>query len=454
MSNFKASTGIDLNSIFQPRPATDRSQLTHTGFKINGVDLAQLYRPKYNNKYSPSTGFRISDGTDLNSLFEWGGYTPTISVSSQTSTANTATITVTGNYYIVNITCNTTTSGNVYLNPFTFTSSPHNTIYQFNIKAYNGFNTFQEINVSVPTLGPPTITTISLVSAYDSTRKFSFLGNNFSKIKWSLIDSNNSQSSGEFTGTMVEITNGSGNYTISFTPYNASNEPGIIVSKELNNNSDEKTLEVVGTSTFQSFPFLISAFMTVVGGGASGGAGGTNSGGQGGGGGGGGAGAYIYGYIASFVGTKDGKNFETTVGKGGAGATGNGGNTSQNGNDGNAGETSLIKFDTTILAAGGGNQGYGGGKSGSNSNGGTGGTASITVDNISITSVDIAFSGPSGTGNTRTGGNGGIITDQGLIDLKGDGSIGGGGGGSGGSGNTPDGQNGYAYFYFLYVTMS
>ena len=452
MSGFITSSGLDLNSIFQSRPPTDTSQLTHTGFKKNGVDLALLYRPKYNNKYSPSTGFRISDGTDLNSLFEWGGYTPTVSVSSQTSTANTATITVTGNYYIVNITCNTTTSGNVYLNPFSFTSSPHNTINIFNIKAYNGFNIFQEINVSVPTLGPPTITTVSLVSAYNSTRKFSFLGTNFSKIKWSLIDSDNFQSSGEFTGTMVEITNPSGNYTISFTPYNVYNEPGIIVSKVLNNNSAETTLEVVGVSTFQSYPFLTVANMIVVGGGASGGAGGTNSAGQGGGGGGGGAGAYINSYTASFVGTIDGKYFETTVGKGGTGATGNGTNTTQNGDDGNPGLTSLIKFDTTILAAGGGNQGIGGGKSGSNSLGGAGGTASITVDNISITSVD-TFSGPSGSGGIRTGGIGGTI-NIGLINFNGDGGNGGGGGGSGGSGNTPAGKNGYAYFYFIYVTMS
>ena len=105
MSGFITSSGLDLDSIFQLKPPaiTDPSGIligtillngietdplgllvvSSTGFQttkiiqpatglpiVSYVDLADRYRKKGNNTYALNTGFKISNNTDLLSLFE------------------------------------------------------------------------------------------------------------------------------------------------------------------------------------------------------------------------------------------------------------------------------------------------------------------------------------------------------------------------------------------------
>lgn len=340
MSGFIVSSGLDLDSIFQLKPPaitdasgiligsllydgieTDPSGLlvvSSTGFKIKKsmpivtfVDLADRYRKKGQNTYAVSTGFKISNNSDLTTLFEWGGYVPSFNGVTLTNTGRKASIEVSGNYYAVDISCSQFyngdlggNSGLVSHNPYTFGCSTANLVFgveiTFIVKIYNGFfGNVQQRTEKITTSGLPKFNSVTLVSATGNNLKFSFTGQNYSKIDYFInfttgnVDVSTIISSSSPSSTIdIPITNNDASFDIIFIPFNEFAENGqtttkkIIYKSQIVQNTDFNTVLTQDTP-----PYLYSADFLIVGAGGSGGAGGSRgTGGRGGGGGGGGVG--------------------------------------------------------------------------------------------------------------------------------------------------------------------
>jgi hypothetical protein len=68
-TNFKISDGTDLENIFYPVSLGGTTYSTNTGFVSGGTDLKNIFAAKGSETSAVSTGFKISSGSDLNSIF-------------------------------------------------------------------------------------------------------------------------------------------------------------------------------------------------------------------------------------------------------------------------------------------------------------------------------------------------------------------------------------------------
>ena len=481
MSGFITSSGLDLDSIFQLKPPaiTDPSGILigqlildgivtdplgllvvpATGFKIKKtvpivtiVDLADHYKKKGVNTYALNTGFRINN-MDLSNVFEWGGYTPSIVTPIITVTGRTASITVSGNYYAVDISSNKYygsgiggNSGQVSHNPYTFSCLTEGfgenvTFYVF---IYNGFFGNEQFSTydNTVTLGPPQIDTVTLVSATDSNLIFTFTGQRYTKIKYFIATGDVhvfTTISYLYPSSTIDIpiTSNVASLDISFIPYNEFEENGPSTDKKITFMTTEVINNTPDTTILVDTPkYVYSADFLVIGAGGSGGSGGSKGrsrDGTGGQGGGGGSGGFNAPPRIHFVGTNIIRGVAYTCGKGGAKALGV--VAGSNGNIGSDGSQSSINcpFQFNIVATPGalgnggasggsdGSPGMGGTPNGSNGIGLTGGTLPLTVPPYS---------------------------------RLGNGSDGGGGAGLGGTGATLDGSDGFTRAIFYHVVMT
>ena len=505
MSGFITSSGLDLDSIFQLKPPaiTDPSGILigqlildgietdplgslvvpATGFKIKKtvpivtiVDLADHYKKKGINTYPLNTEFRISNNIDLSDVFEWGGYTPSIVTPITTVTGRTASITVSGNYYAVDISSNKHyglgiggNSGQVSHNPYTFRCITEGfgesvTFYVFIYNGFFGNEQFSTYNTN--TLGPPQIDTVTLVSATDSNLIFTFTGQRYTKIKYFIHFTTGdvhvfTTISSLYPSSTIDIPIPSGNasFKISFIPYNEFEENGPSTDKIITYKSqvvDHTFADTVipGPVTEITPAYLYSADFLIVGGGGSGGAGGSSGSSStvGGGGGGSGSGGYNIQTGILFDGKSTRRSIIYTCGNGGVGVSGS--TAGNNGNDGNDGSDSSISFPllsipsfsifypAILYTATGGKKGIGGGKSGSGSIGGDAGTPN-------------GVAGAKGN-DYGTGGSGGKNPLPPLPPRVnyGQGSDGTGGATIGGTQGTLAGQNGFTRATFYYVVMT
>jgi hypothetical protein len=432
MSGFIASTGLDLDLIFQSK--IDTINVPSTGFEVKGVnqsivDLATRYRPKVRNTYTSETGFKTIGNKDLTTLFEWGGYEPSSSLVKVSQTGLTATIEVTGNYYTIDISGSSyislssndiivTKSDRVTTNPFRLSHSANvfGSVVTFRVRMYNGFSTgdsakYTDILQNVTTNNIPLIESVDLKVAAKDKVFVNFTGQNYDKIYWS---------TGIFTGTILISTQGPYEIptnddnalitTVKFTPINQYGEKGVIVTKIMTNTSIIVENSVAATTESGTTPaYLYSASFLVIGGGGSGG--------------------FSFN-VVQYNGKDVTRNVTYTCGAGGILASGSG---SRNpGKPGNMGYDSSITVDLLTYTATGGKGGDGGSSGGQNGLCGLGGTP----DGV-----------PTSRTNTQTGG---ILPLSSL----GYGSDGGGGAGAGSSGDTQSGGNGFTKATFNYVVMT
>jgi hypothetical protein len=425
MSGFIVSSGLDLDSIFQLKPPaitdasgiliglpdgieTDPSGLLvvpATGFKIKKtvpivtiVDLADHYKKKGINTYAVNTGFIINN-MDLTNVFEWGGYTPSIITPITTVTGRRASITVSGNYYAVDISSNKYygpglggNSGQVSHNPYTFSciTAGFGENVTFYVYIYNGFFGNKQFSTyTATTLGAPTLSTITLVSANASNLKFSFTGLNYSKINYFIHFTTGdeyvftdilSSSPSSTIDIPIPITSNDDSFNIVFTPYNEFEEDGPETTKKIEYSIYTRDHEDVITSLTETTPsYTYRGDFFVVGAGGSGGSGGAHPKKTAGNGGSGGSGGYdvITGFV--FDGKIAVRSVSYTCGKGGAGAAGvSEGSIFDNGNNGMSGEkggsSSIVVTDVITVSASGGIGGMGGASGGSDRDAAAGGS--------------------------------------------------------------------------------
>ena len=360
--------GTDLNDIFQPRTDGVTTGATATGFKVNGVDLVYKYLGLSGHTYSSNTGFKNSGGSDLNTLFQWGGYSASVSYSSSSVSTNSISFTVSGTYFYVTVgqgVSSITTTANYTSSSFTYTASglSSGTQYIFSIKAYNGLgisvHPTEYFNLTTTSLIAPTISlnNITGLSASSYTINFSYSGGTYTTCKvqissdstnFSTIGTISYASSGTYTtGTLTSYA-----FYIKLVPYDSNSNAGTS-SNQINKYKGNATYtyNTIQTLTALSLPtFTYNVYFIVIGGGGSGGTGGANGiGGQsnGGGGGGGGAGTVTGDTNFNLVGSTTQELCHATVGGGGAGVVGvsaSNGNWNS-GNDGNDGNDSVMTFE-------------------------------------------------------------------------------------------------------------
>jgi hypothetical protein len=439
MSGFIVSSGLDLDSIFQLKPPaiTDASGILigyelvtdplgllvvpATGFKMKKtvpivtiVDLADHYKKKGINTYAVNTGFRIND-MDLTNVFEWGGYTPSIITSITTVTGRRASITVSGNYYAVDISSNKYygsglggNSGQVSHNPYTFSciTEGFGENVTFYVYIYNGFFGNKQFSTyTATTLGAPTLSTITLVSANASNLKFSFTGLNYSKINYFIHFTTGDEdvftdilSSSPSSTIDIPITSDDASFDIIFTPYNEFEEDGPETTKKIEYSIYTRDHEDVITSLTETTPsYTYRGDFFVVGAGGSGGSGGSHPTRTAGNGGSGGSGGYdvITGFV--FDGKIAVRSVSYTCGKGGAGAGGvSQGPVSEDGRNGINGETggssSIVVTDVITVSASGGIQGVGGASGGSDRDASVGGSPN-GITGSGVTAGTLPYSG-------------------------------------------------------------
>ena len=74
MSGFIDVSGGDLDLVFQKRLPVVTTGLIDTGYKTaDGIDLIYRFQTKSNHTYPQTTGFIAINGSNLTSMFEWGG---------------------------------------------------------------------------------------------------------------------------------------------------------------------------------------------------------------------------------------------------------------------------------------------------------------------------------------------------------------------------------------------
>jgi hypothetical protein len=142
-SNYLTGTinsDLDLDDIFQKKESTS-AVANKLGFlTADGTDLFDKYQLLKNNIYPLNTKYITKEGKDLTTLFEWGGYTPTV-IYPATATINTAIISISGNCYKLNVTIVGAPQiiGFKHLNPYviSLTNFQSSTTYKFTIQAYN-----------------------------------------------------------------------------------------------------------------------------------------------------------------------------------------------------------------------------------------------------------------------------------------------------------------------------
>lgn len=353
---------------------------TSTNFNLGGADLRSIFIPlpvSNSHTYSSLTGFKNSSAADLNTIFQWGGYTATVSYSSTSTSFNSNSFTVSGSYKYV------TVNGVFYTSSsFTYSSTglTPGTSYYYTIIPYNGLNisgtTTTTSSLTTTSLSAPTVTLTSIPGASSSsyTITFSYINGSFSYCNVNLYNSSGTylsnlgttSSSSSTSATFTTGTMTATDFYIKFVPTDGTNTgtPTATFSKSLKSNN---TFSYAGSQTGTTFTleaFTFHVTYLVIGGGGSGGSGGANgNGGQpnGGGGGGGGAGQIIISSI-NLTGTTSQQTGILTVGGGGSGVGGVTGTT--DGHNGNNGTTSTLNFYNIITYTavyghyGGGGSGY------------------------------------------------------------------------------------------------
>lgn len=424
MSGYKLSNGTDLSSIFQARTDGVTTGATATGFNdISGIDLVYKYLGLSGQTYSTATGFNTISGADLNTLFQWGGYTTTVSASNKSSTFNTISFTISGVYYYISVFKKITSliSGATlfvpisYSSPYSYTSSSltPNTSYTFTIRAYNGFDVHTSISFDYSTLqliAPDvSITNITGVSSTSYTIQFAYSGGAYTTCSirsytdntytaYSSLGTISYSGSGTFTTSTLNLNA----YYINFVPLDSNSNEGTAstgMSKSKTSTTYDYNFATVNSASLPTFTYNI--YYILIGGGGSGGSGGGNGvGGQpnGGGGGGGGAGTVVGNTYLNLTGSITQQAYSFIVGAPGAGVNG--------------------------ISAGTGNVDGIWGNNGNNS--------TLNINNIQSFTASKGFFGEGGSGSSfGSGGGGGTIG----------GSVGTGNGGAGGAG----GSTGYGY---------
>ena len=376
--------------IFQARTDGVTTGATATGFKdISGIDLVYKYFGISGQTYSTATGFKAIGGADLNTLFQWGGYTATVSASNKSSTFNTISFTISGSYNYISVFKKITSpiSGATLFVPISY-SSPYsyttislipNTSYTFTIRAYNGFDIFSSLSFDFSTaqIIAPTVsfTNITGVSSTSYTIQFAYSGGAYTTCSirsytdntytaYSSLGTISYSSSGTFTTSTLSLNT----FYIKFVPLDSNSNEGTAstgMSKTKANTSRDYTTVQTNTSfTLQVFTYNV--FYILIGGGGSGGSGGGNGFADcpdGGGGGGGGAGTVVGNTNLNLTGSSSQQGGVLTVGAGGSGVSGvfAGLNQALYGNNGNNGGNSQLNFTNIIVYnASNGTGGFGG----------------------------------------------------------------------------------------------
>jgi hypothetical protein len=419
-SGFITPLGLDLDSIFQLKPttptpdATDLIIVPPTGFKVEDKDLATRYRTKGRNTYTSNTKFNISNGADLKSLFESGEYTPTVAIDSEIIQGRAAAIQVSGNYYTVDISGSALVSGRVTDNPFTFYDGvlEFDTLYNFNVKSYNGFGTvFAEISHPFKTLPKPTLGTVTTTLPL-GVMNFSFSGS-YTKILWRIEDyADGTFDFGYFESSSVAIipTVSQSIYIVYFTPLTFFDEEGVPLTKKITYQT-LSTSQSIGpsnttvSSTAFSVSYLFKADILIIAGGGAGSSGGNKtSGGTAGGGGGGGSGSYdsfTINDVDVFNGSITERSVQLTTGRGGTGAQGVLVNQGRDGYLGEDGTDSSITIGTVTYTSNKGLAGKRGSQNGPNGFGGLGGSPNGVAGSPGLDGLFGGSGGAGGVNNLR-----------------------------------------------------
>jgi len=241
MSGYKVG-GKDLDSIFIPGSGYS----TSTKFTVGSgkTDLQNRYMNYRLNKYTSATNYKIAGGTDLKDIFEWGGYTPSISNPGASSVSPTKeTVRINGNFYKAKVTINGTdywlgsgSGGSVtdWSNTaatVTVTGLSSNTAYNDKtITVYNYFGDSVTSSVSFTTIDIARITSIDKSGEPTTSRiDVNAVGNSSTvKIIVSCDKGVSSQTINASSGT-VNFTSGLSpgtSYTFTATPYDADGNPG------------------------------------------------------------------------------------------------------------------------------------------------------------------------------------------------------------------------------------
>jgi len=241
MSGYKVG-GKDLDSIFIPGSGYS----TSTKFTVGSgkTDLQNRYMNYRLNKYTSATNYKIAGGTDLKDIFEWGGYTPSISNPGASSVSPTKeTVRINGNFYKAKVTINGTdywlgsgsggsvTDWSSTAATVTVTGLSSNTAYNDKtITVYNYFGDSVTSSVSFTTIDIARITSIDKSGEPTTSRiDVNAVGNSSTVYIIVSCDKGvSSQTINASSGT-VNFTSGLSpgtSYTFTATPYDADGNPG------------------------------------------------------------------------------------------------------------------------------------------------------------------------------------------------------------------------------------
>jgi hypothetical protein len=195
------------------------------------------------NKYTSATNYKIAGGTDLKDVFEWGGYTPSISNPGASSVSPTKeTVRINGNFYKAKVTINGTdywlgsgSGGSVtdWSNTaatVTVTGLSSNTAYNDKtITVYNYFGDSVTSSVSFTTIDIARITSIDKSGEPTTSRIDVSAAGNSSTIYIIVSCSNGSSQRINASSGTVQFTSGLNpgtSYTFTATPYDADGNAG------------------------------------------------------------------------------------------------------------------------------------------------------------------------------------------------------------------------------------